>query len=122
MGVDLCLMPFYSNSPECYFSHELLELDLTDELHREIRVIQNQFGQDVPKGFTSFRGRDSLFPDPCYGKTKMTPYGEPLKAVPAKYLKPFRDIERVHDYGKNKAIWAFICECPDDLMIALYWH
>ena len=126
MGIDLRLLPFYNqdmgNEDTSAFSHSIIDIERRRELWPKIEEIEKNFGHTVPKFFTSFCGRSKDWDDTCYGVTITTPYGLPLRYVYAKYLKSLKKHPAVKDNYKNRAAWAFIDKCPDDLKIALYWH
>jgi hypothetical protein len=122
MGVDLRLFPYYGTGGHVDFSHDVLDVERRRELWTPIGEIEKEHGRDVPENFTTFCGRSDYYDDTCYGVTKDTPYGTPLKYVLAVHLKPLSNHPAVTDNYKNRAVWAFIRECPDDLKIALYWY
>lgn len=122
MGVDLTLLPYYSESELADFSHDMLNLERRHDLWGPITEIEKQHGRDVSENFTSFYGRSNDYDDACYGVTKDSPYGTHVKYIRAIHLKSLASHPAVTDNYKNKAIWAFICACPDNLKIALYWH
>lgn len=122
MGVDLRLLPFYSQTTGIAFSQDVLDLERRRELWGVIEPIESEFGRDVPTDFNSYCGEKEGVEEPTYGLTLTTPYSENLKYLHAVHLKPLRQHPAVQDNWKNRAIWAFIEELPDDLPIALYWH
>jgi len=119
MGVDLKLLPFYDSQVE--FSHCILQLERRRELWPIIEKIEREQGMPVSKNFTSFCGKDSKG-NTCYGKTTTTPYGIKINWVYSKYLKTLSQQKEVKNNYPNKAVWAYLLSCPNDLKIALYWH
>lgn len=124
MGLDLDLLPFAHPrmSPINTFSHDILDMArATHAFWDLVRAIEKKWGQRVPADFATYRSRQND-KESHYGPTQETPYGELLLWVEARHLKPLRDHECVQDNWRNRGIWAFIMEMPDDLPIALYWH
>lgn len=120
MGIDLRLLPFDAEG-EINFSHTVLSCSRRYELFDLIGEIENQVGSNVPDHFSTFVSRkDNL--DSHYDDTQDTPYGEPLKYIPAKALKPFAAHDAVKDNWRNRAIWAYLNCLPDDTKVALFWH
>lgn len=122
MGVDLRLFPYYSTSDHIDFSRDILDVERRRELWDPIAEIEKEHGRDVSEGFKTFCGRSEDYDDNCYGVTKDTPYGTPLKYVLAVHLKTLATHPAVRNNYKNRAVWAWINEAPDNLKIALYWH
>lgn len=120
MGIDLRLLPFTSERYRASF--DVLDLERRRELWPVIEEIEKATGRDVPSDFNSYLGHDEEHEQTTYGATLKTPYGDNLKSVLAKHLKPLRQHPAVQDNWKNKAVWAYIEELPDELPIALYWH
>ena len=59
MGVDLTLLPFYSEGMShddalMYFSHTVLIMQRRSRLWKETEAIERQFGAIVPDGFISY--------------------------------------------------------------------
>lgn len=122
MGLNLTLLPFYSlgMDNEC-FSLSVLNLERRSELWRPILEIEKEKGVDIPDNFSSYLSRDGECEDTHWGKTINTPYDERVRYVFAKHLKPLVSHPGVQDNYKNRAVWAYLEQCPDDLKIALFW-
>ena len=120
MGLDLTLLPFYSEDMEIPFSHDVIQLSRNYELFDIINAVEKQFGRDVPENFTSYVSRDDKYEDIHYGITATTSYGDSLKYVKAKDLWKVMGFENLS--WRNKAVIAYLRELPENLNIALYWH
>jgi hypothetical protein len=120
MGMDLALLPAYNQKDD--FSHDLLTFFRDYDLFDKIVEKSRQFGIPVKEGgISSFYSRNANYEGAHYGSTEETPYGERLKYVTANHLKDaVKDFKT--DSWRNKAIFAFINELPDDLQVYLYWH
>jgi hypothetical protein len=117
MGVDLTLLVFTGDN----FSHTMLDLERRSGLWECITAIENMFGWNVPIPFYSFYGTMKNG-ERGYGDTQTTPYGDRLKYVHVKQLKPLSSNQYVLDNYNNRAVWAYLEQLPDDVQIALYWH
>lgn len=122
MSIDLILFPYYGPGEHIDFANDILDIERREGLWKPIEEIEEAHGQYVPENFTTFCGQAKNHEGTCYGPTTETPYGTHVKYVFAVYLKPLSNHPDVTDNYKNRAIWAFIRECPDDLKIALFWH
>lgn len=123
MGVDLTLLPFESTQLGGWpMSHTVLWMNRDSETFQQISALETREGRPVPEDFTSYVGRDNEG-ETAYGRTIKTPYGSPLRYVLAGSLKQI-DMGDMSNPGawKQRAIWAFVRELPDDLPVALYWH
>jgi hypothetical protein len=119
MGLSLTLLPFYLGKGTC--AQDVLKCDDDSELFESVKEVAKEHGRDVPEEFNSFLSRDGGNDDcpPHYGRTTRDAYGDPLKYVTAKALKPLASSEHIHN--ENKAVWAYVCALRDDHRIALYW-
>ena len=78
MGLDLKLLPFYSNrAGGMEFSHAVLTCGRDYDLFNAIQAIEKLRGRDVSPDFQSYVSRADDR-DSHYGITIDTPYGEPL--------------------------------------------
>jgi hypothetical protein len=118
MGLDLNLLPAYDNKAE--FSHDIIGFHREYNLFDLITKKENQFGIIATENLNTFLARDEEG-EYKYGKTKQSPYGEPIKYLTANHLK-----DAIGNYNsdswKNKAIIAFINQLPDNLPVFIYWH
>jgi hypothetical protein len=117
MGVDLRLLPFDADQGDFAYSHTILELGQNYDLHKQIKELNSM---PVPLGFTSFSGRVNGFSGTAYGKTTVTPYGEPMKFVLADDLCGIKLSEDAPYI--EQAIWAYLKCLPPHTKVALYWH
>ena len=117
MGLDLKLLPYTGG----FFSLSVLHLERRHKVFFEIVKIDDLHGMPVDDDFHSYLGRQEGRDDAGYGITTTTPYGDRLTYVFAKHLKPLVNHKGVTDNDTNRAVWAYLKECPDELKIALYW-
>lgn len=123
MGVDLTLL-VVTGTREFGFSHTLLQLERRRELWDPIAEIEKAHGQPAPTNFASYVARipDGEWKDESgYGKVEKTPYGDPVRMVPASALLALRDHRGVKDNPANRATWAYLAELPGATWIALWW-
>lgn len=119
MGLDLAMLPFDYDGAEFPFSHTVLDCQREGELFEALMKLPNEV---VPEHFTSYLCRDEDFEELHYGKTRKTPYGEPLTYVRVKQLLMFSSHECVQNNHKNRAIWAYLAQMPKETKVALFWH
>ena len=120
MGLDLTLLPFYSNSPTCDIAHTIIQCGRSSGLFDAIMALEEHRGRDVPATFTTYLSREED-QDTHYGLTIDTPYGEPLKYISAGSLAQIAE-ELIRDNPLNRAVWAYLGELPATWPVALYWH
>lgn len=101
MGVDLRFLPYYDPDESCYFSHDIIDLERRAELWDVIFDIEKRKGRDVLETFVSYCSLDGDYTESHYGKTPETPYGEHLRWVYAKELKPLVSHPAVTDNYKR---------------------
>ncbi len=123
MGLDLQLLPAFSQSENCDISHDILNLHRDDKLFKLILKVEKKKGVEIRRGgINSYVGDDEtgLYEETCYGKTEISKYGERIKSLLASELDVIFSAYKT-DSWKNKAIFAFVKELPKDLVIYLYW-
>jgi len=79
------------------------------------------FEKLVPDDFTSYISKNDKYDEPHYGKTLEDFYGEPLRYLDVKDLLQFSNHEYVLDNYKNRAVWAYLKELPEDTKIVLFF-
>ena len=120
MSLDLRLLPQYNQNAD--FSHDIIGLQIDEELTAIMQNLEKTGGREVPRrGINSFIGEEEGYEGNCYGKTTTTPYGEVMIGVLAKEMKKAL-IGYKPEGWKNKAALAFVNHLPDELEIWLYWH
>jgi hypothetical protein len=117
MGIDLTLLPFYSETAE--FSHTVLNLGRHYKLHEKINELNML---DVSEEFTSYVSRDDQWEDTHYGLTLKDPYGNRVKYTTIKELLKVKDFVDKSDSYRNRAAWAYLKELPENIKVALFWH
>ena len=124
MGLDLTLIPAYSEDPNNnFFSHDLISLDRDSDLFDEILSLQNEFGRHIKLGGINTYIGSNDGGEPAYGLTERTKYGEVIQSVPAGRL--YSCIHRFPEVSlgwKNLAAMGFLANCPAELPIYLYWQ
>lgn len=116
MGVDLTLMPL--TSKHSWVSHDLIDVSRGYDLFRQIEAMELN---KVPETVTCFRSRRGDG-DPCYGEVETNPYGDKLTWLAAGDLLSVAYHEDVLDNWRNRAVWAYLVQMPEDWPIVLYWH
>ncbi|MCP4697606.1 MAG: hypothetical protein GY862_12260 [Gammaproteobacteria bacterium] len=102
------------------FSHVLLSLNRWSDFWEKVSDVEAEHGQDVPDKLLTFTGKredDEL----GYGETAESPYGGRIQCVEARYLKPLAEHLSDETGFKTRAAWAYLEQCPDDLLVGLYW-
>ena len=122
MSLDLTLLPFDSDKG-IHFSHTVLSL-LTNvhDLFDDIKKIDAETGKKVPEDFSSYVSRDDDYEDTHYGKTLITPYGNPVHYILVKDLLELSLHPKVIAYKKHNAIWAYLSQLEPETKVALFWH
>jgi hypothetical protein len=118
MGVDLRLLPVFTDSNDFICSFSVLEL----ERRRELWPLINDLPQyELPAPLSCWTARIENG-EHGYGKLTETAYGDPPKWVTALALVGLRDAEPVRDNYVNRAVWAYLAELPPETRIVLDWH
>lgn len=111
MSVDLTLLPYgYGGwvTDEMDWSHDALQVFEARDLWDKIKALDANL---VEPDFHSYVSRDSKYEESHYGNTTEDPYGNKVKWVHAKDLKPLL----IGPPG------AFINALKDDHKVALFW-
>jgi hypothetical protein len=123
MGLDLTLLVSEGARVRGWdFAHTVIDCERRSALFDAILNVEEAEGQAVLEQFNTYVSREGGR-DVHYGNTQETPYGEPVRTLPAGALVDrFADHEGVTDNPKNRAAWAYLREREPSLPIALYWH
>jgi len=122
MPIRLKLLPIFGGIRDFNnYSHSIIECAERSELAGEIESVAREKGKIVPNDFTSYLSRDDNYEEPHYGKTLEDCYGSPLRYLDVKELLQFSDHKYVLDNYKNRAVWAYLKELPEDTKIVVYF-
>lgn len=117
MGVDLTLIPVQSETVGQLYAPTLLEFGRYYDLFEQIEAMPST---ESTSTLRSFRGRDESG-ETCYGDTKQTPYGDPIKFVRAGDLARLTfDPSTVMQ--ETSAAMAYVRALKPDTLVGLYWH
>jgi hypothetical protein len=116
MGVDLKLLPVMLKGS--WLCHDMIEVSRDRDLWDDVTKLPQQ---PIPQAIGCYlgHGKDG---ETCYGDIEETPYGERITYTTAGDLMSLKDHEAVRWGWKNKAIWAYLAQMPEDWLICLYWH
>jgi hypothetical protein len=147
MGLDLSLLPVdLDHHPSMMCSHTILNLD-RNQIVRDIQEVGRLHSIPVPQPLGCYVARQENG-ERGYGDETHDPYGDPLRYVLAKHLKPIGEkyglaldgtprerrtswdmilekpgpTEDGYRSPVNRAVMAYVCALPDDFKIVLYWH
>ena len=126
----LTFLPFYIVNddegvmPIANFSFAALYAKIGIELWDKIAEVEQEKGIKLPDPFFSYvgeiedgQGRQG----PCYGNLNHVHNELITKFVYARDLKGFAEHPAIMDSYENRATWAYLQHCPDNLQIAIYW-
>jgi hypothetical protein len=123
VSLDLELLIVDGDSPVRPYAHTVLALERSGIANVIRDEIQPKHGKKFEDGVYSFYSDKSQETGvSTYGKVTETPFGKPLRWVPAKVLKPLLEHADVERFAANRAAWRYICALPDETRIGLYFH
>jgi hypothetical protein len=123
MGLDLRLLPSYGLKA-IDFSNDVISLDRDYILFDAFQKIPDiNYGRNL-EGLSCFLSTipsGELEGEHCFGKVIKDKYDNSIS-----YLKNKDIIQVLGKYlhtlsWKNKAVYSYLKECPEDLIIYLYW-
>ncbi len=116
MGVDLTLLPL--SSAGHWSAHDALLLDRSGDLWDEIATLGET---EIPQPLWCHYARR---PDgeTTFGRLEKSPYGERLTWLPAGKLLTLAEAPDVKSSWRNRAVWAYLAQMPEDYPVVLYWH
>lgn len=118
MGVDLTFMPSLSED-RLSEAHDLISVERSSGLWPDIKRLVSK---ELEKPISCFYARNAQGKICYYGETDTDPYGGKLCWVKAAQLKMLRLHPAVTDNWKNRAVWAYLEQMPDNWPVVLYWH
>ena len=128
MGIELTLLPVdgnFGDSGSCGFSHTILDLDRSYDLHEAINA-EHPFVLDTFK-LSSYLARipdGSLEGDSCYGEIVYNPYGEKITYLDSttliRVMKSLINSLSLKNRAALAWLEAFTVNRP--CKVALYWH
>lgn len=114
MSLRLTLLPFVENNQP--YSFQMLSIEPLGDLLDIIYCLEKNLGRDVPIGFKSYTSREGD-PEPHYGVTETTPYGEKLQAITAGQLWSVMDHPQF-----LQPTSLYVSAMHPSTLVALYWH
>ncbi len=114
MSLDLSLLPAYSQSNNCDFSHDIIQMERDEELFVRIVLLSNEKGLPVQRG-----GISTLMD--LHENIEKDKYGDRINSVLAGELAELFGYDEFENW-KNNAVAAYIRRLPKDLPVWLYWR
>lgn len=126
MGLDLKLLPAYSQDRACDFSSDVITLERDYDLFEPIQKAESIYGIPVhDDGINSYQGSDSsgVWEGTCYGNTKTLPFGDfEMKYLTASRLVEVMTANPGRKHWRNEAAAMWLTKVPPNLPIYLYWN
>lgn len=116
MGMNLTLLVVEGASESRGFSHTILSMSRDRKFWHSIRNAFERRTFELSSYVSTNESGEN-----CYGHVKDTPYGEPITYIEIERLVEIMSDCIEHLSQNNRAILAYLRECPYDL-VALYWH
>lgn len=113
MARELRLLPLIGQN--YWAAHEMLKVDWWDAI-KEVRQ------SEIPQPLYCHLARNADDSETIYGQITEDPYGEPLMWTTAGRLAALADQDEARTSWRNRAVFAWLAQMPEDHMIVLYWY
>lgn len=107
--------------PIVKLSYVIFYVSITYELWVEIAEVEREKGMMLPEIFESYVEESDDGQSPCWEYSNNVDDELITKCVYARDLKGFAGHPGMMQGSENRAAWAYLQECPDEMKVALYW-